>query len=478
MYSLLPAFVSSLFLCYGLYIVGNRGWNRLTSSFFLVCLTSFFWQGIWAVLFQVQNPNLALILVKLGYSLILFLPTGLYHFLTEISGQTRERRYVYASYGIAACLSVVLWGSSLFVNGYYHYFFGYYPKAGLLHPLHVLQTALVVGRGLYITYRSQKQATGTCQKRLFWRLIAISVYLLAAVDYLCNYGFEFYPPGVIFITISWMIMALTGLKYDTVNPLALAGSIAHEMRTPLMSIHAQATGMIKHLPTLVEGYRLAVAHGLCHDSLRPSTVRLLSGLGESITKEVNRTNVTVDILLASIKTNQFDKKLFSHYSIQQCVQDSLENYSMHAHEKTKIQTEIQEDFQFYGSDALITLVFFNLLKNAFYAIRQAGKGTVHIRTESGHFINRLFFTDTSLGISPHVVQNIFDSFFTTKNTDGSGLGLAFCQRVMLAFGGQIKCQSVHHEYTTFILEFPMAKKDSTEHSLGLHVRPHEAKRAF
>jgi two-component system CAI-1 autoinducer sensor kinase/phosphatase CqsS len=214
MYSLLPALVASIFLGYGVFIVCTQGFSYIGTSFFILCITSAVWQGTWAVLFQVQNPHVALFLIKFGYLLILFLPTSLYHFLTEISYKYRERRYVYFSYGIAAALAIIMLGSNQFIDGYYHYFFGLYPKAGLLHPMHVLQTVIVVNRGLYITYRQQQRAKELRRITLRMCIGAVLIYFFAAVDYLCNYGIEFYPPGVIFIAVSLGIFTIAIVRYD------------------------------------------------------------------------------------------------------------------------------------------------------------------------------------------------------------------------------------------------------------------------
>ncbi|MES2771660.1 MAG: histidine kinase N-terminal 7TM domain-containing protein, partial [Pseudomonadota bacterium] len=146
MYSLLPSFVAVLFLAYGLYIFAENGLTRISTNFIVLCLTTFCWQITWAVLFQVHDPETALYLIKFGYLLILFLPTSLYGFLIEISEKPSERRYVYASYGFAALLGIVLFSSDSLIDGYYQYAFGYYPKAGTLHPIHILQTCLVVSR--------------------------------------------------------------------------------------------------------------------------------------------------------------------------------------------------------------------------------------------------------------------------------------------------------------------------------------------
>ena len=262
MYSLFPALVSALFLGYGLYVVAEKGFNRISSSFLVLCLTTFFWQATWAVLFQVSDPALADILVRFGYLLIAFLPTSLYHFLSEISGHPGERRYVLASYAVAAALGGLALGSNLFVAGHYDYFFGYYPKAGPLHPLHVVQTVVVVSRGLYITWRQQQVASADQRVRLRLCIASLFIYFFAAIDYLCNYGFEFYPPGVAFLVISLGIIVRAVVKYELMSPVAVAASVAHEMRTPLASIRLQAAAIEEYWPLLHQGYEQAVRHGL------------------------------------------------------------------------------------------------------------------------------------------------------------------------------------------------------------------------
>src|SRR5688572_28160272 len=276
MYSVLPAAVAALFLGYGLYVVAEKGFNSVSTSFFVLCITTFFWQATWAVLFQVQDPDLARSLIKFGYLLILFLPTSLYQFLAEISQRHTERRWVLASYAVAAILGVFDIGTDLFVDGFYSYDFGYYPKAGLLHPLHVLQTVIVVNRGLYITLRQQKVVPDDQRIRLRLCVVSLLIYFFAAVDYLCNYGIEFYPPGVIFVAISLGLIVLAVTRYSLMSPMAVIATAAHEMRTPLASIRMQADTLSELLPEILKGYQLARAHGLLGNSHESSADRLLA----------------------------------------------------------------------------------------------------------------------------------------------------------------------------------------------------------
>ena len=453
MYSVLPAFVAALFLGYGLYVVSEKGFNRVSTSFFVLCITTFFWQATWAVLFQVKDPELARALIKFGYLLILFLPTSLYQFLAEISQRYTEQRWVRASYAFAGVLGVFDIGSSLFVDGYYHYFFGYYPKAGLLHPLHVLQTVVVVNRGLYITWRQQRAVPDDQRTRLRLCVASVLIYFFAAVDYLCNYGVEFYPPGVIFVAISLGLIAVAVTRYNLLSPLFVAATVAHEMRTPLASIRMQADALARLLPEMARGWQLAREHGLLDGSHDPAVDQQLQALARGISQQVDRSNVLINMMLASSRMEHIDDSTFTRCSMAACVADAVASYPFRGKERHRVSVRVSGDFEFFGSDALMVYVLFNLIKNSLYAIQSVNKGQIDIAVAAGERVHRLTFTDTATGIPAGTVARIFDTFFTTKNTAGAGIGLAFCRRAVVSFGGRMHCESVEGSHTTFIMEF-------------------------
>jgi two-component system, CAI-1 autoinducer sensor kinase/phosphatase CqsS len=453
MYALLPALISGLFLAFGLWVLIAKGFNRVTMSFFLLCMTTFFWQGTWAVLFDTRDPDLALLLIRFGYLLIAFLPTTLYHFLVEISDRQREHRWVWLSYAIAAVFGLMAVGTDRFIDGFHTYFFGFYPKAGDLHPLHVLQTVIVVTRGLYICWRQESISTGAQQQRLKICIVSLLVYFFAAIDYLCNYGLPIYPPGIVFITISLALMTYAITKYDLFSPLTLAASVAHEMRTPLASIRMQTDVIAQHMPELRRGYQLAVDHGLvpAHKaSLAPSRIdRVL----RNIHHEVNRSNTVIDMMLASSRMEHIDKSNFEWHSMQDCVLEAVETYPFLPQERAQVSISHTGDFNFYGSRHLFVCVLFNLFKNSLYAMKAAGKGEISIHIDARDNAHRLVVSDTASGIPLDVLKRIFDPFYTTKDTAGTGLGLAFCRRVIQSFGGQLRCDSKLGDYTRFTMEF-------------------------
>ena len=81
-------------------------------------------------------------------------------------------------------------------------------------------------------------------------------------------------------------------------------------------------------------------------------------------------------------------------------------------------------------------VLFNLVLNAIEALQPQGGGTIDIATrrEGGHVL--LEVADTGPGIEPGLRDRLFEPFVTGK-PDGSGLGLALCQRLVERMDGEI-----------------------------------------
>lgn len=456
MYSLLPAAVSLLFLSYGMYVLHWRGTNRVSLTFFLLTLMTCCWQAAWAVLFQVKDHALAHTVAKLGYLVVLFLPVAFYHFIAELTGARHERRWVELSYASAAMLGVLLFAGDGVVAGVHHYYFGYYPQAGAQHPLHLLQTGLIAGRGLWLLYRRQQQAVSIEKTRLRYCLVSLLIYFFAAFDYLCNYGCAFYPPGVLFVAVSLGLIAQAMVRHKLLaDPVEVAATIAHEMRTPLATIRNQSRVLGRSLPELVAGYRLAIEHKLISPALQDPQLQYLDKLAQHIEKEISRSNFVVDMMLVSTRAGMLKRSEFANHSVKKCVEEALACYPFETAMRERVVLRAEQDFTFFGSDVLLVFVLYNLFRNALQAIKSAGGGELEIALSSDDGQRQLQVTDTGTGIPDDVLPHVFEPFYSTQhNGGGTGMGLAFCQRVLTAFGGAIECESQAGRYTRFSLSFP------------------------
>jgi signal transduction histidine kinase len=89
----------------------------------------------------------------------------------------------------------------------------------------------------------------------------------------------------------------------------------------------------------------------------------------------------------------------------------------------------------------------NVVRNAVEATRESGA----VRIETTPRVVRVI--DTGVGMDARQRERAFEDFFTTK-PEGSGLGLAFVRRVMLAHGGDVTLSSERGRGTTVELRLP------------------------
>jgi len=118
----------------------------------------------------------------------------------------------------------------------------------------------------------------------------------------------------------------------------------------------------------------------------------------------------------------------------------------------------------------IEQVLLNLFVNAWQAMPEGGN--LYIETEnlildelfvkpfslkSGKYV-KLSITDTGTGMDKSTCKNIFKPFFTTKNADGTGLGLATVNNILKKHESIIKVSSRHGEGTTFNIYIPASDR--------------------
>jgi two-component system cell cycle sensor histidine kinase/response regulator CckA len=104
-------------------------------------------------------------------------------------------------------------------------------------------------------------------------------------------------------------------------------------------------------------------------------------------------------------------------------------------------------------------VILNLLTNALDALEERKKKEVRIDVHPDGDGVRLSIADSGIGISPEIIGNIYDPFFTTKPVGrGTGLGLSLCRGIIHAHGGEITCESEPGTGTVFHVFVPATRR--------------------
>jgi len=239
----------------------------------------------------------------------------------------------------------------------------------------------------------------------------------------------------------------------------LAGNIAHELRTPLLSILAAAKGTGNYMPTLVNAYRKARQFDQDLTPIRDSHLSTLADTLTDIIQETNHSLTIIDMLLMNIRGMEIGAEAYSSLSMRDCINESLQRYPFRDDQKEMIEVTGSQDFHFRGVKLLMVHVYYNLIKNALYAIAcNGGTGKITISIRTGDKQNHVYFKDTGHGIDPSIMPYIFDNFYSARsnhNEGNIGIGLSFCKNVLAHFNASIECESEEGLYTEFILSFPV-----------------------
>lgn len=288
---------------------------------------------------------------------------------------------------------------------------------------------------------------------------------LAYLAFVLRTGQVGWPDTAIMVNVPIVLFAIvlvsfTKISRRIVQEEKLAGMatvlalVAHEMRTPLISVIASAKGLQRYVPPLIKVYRQFQDQVDADSVVPPSRLETTLSAIERIKHEVVYMNAILDLLLVNTTPKRDDIDTIGRIDIAQLVRDTLAAYPFERDEqKLLVSCSLEPSFTIEADGNLCRMVLVNLLKNALRAIARARKGSILIQTEIGVFGPCLIVRDTGSGIPSKYLPNIFNRFWSYPPTEGTGIGLAFCRETLARWDAEISCRSREGEYTEFILQF-------------------------
>ena len=101
----------------------------------------------------------------------------------------------------------------------------------------------------------------------------------------------------------------------------------------------------------------------------------------------------------------------------------------------------------------------NLVSNAIDACEESTGGKVEVSVQSTRGKTfKIHVSDSGIGMSPETQAKLFQVFFSTKGSKGTGLGLAVSYKIIKEHGGNISVDSEKGKGTKFTITLPKKRK--------------------
>ena len=210
-------------------------------------------------------------------------------------------------------------------------------------------------------------------------------------------------------------------------------NVSHELKTPLAIM--QNYGTMLQQPGLSEEKRIEYAKSVS------DACRRLAHLITNILK------------LNKLENQQIFPTIKEYDLSEQLAECLLQFENVWEKKNINIVTDIPDGVSIRTDEELLTLVWNNLLSNAFKFTEEGGSVGLTLSADEEYAVVKV--SDTGCGMNPEVGAHIFDKFYqgdTSHATQGNGLGLALVKRVMDIMLGEIGVESVCGQGSTFTVK--------------------------
>lgn len=216
----------------------------------------------------------------------------------------------------------------------------------------------------------------------------------------------------------------------------MAAGVAHEINNPLTSV-------------LINSHLIAESLGDKAD---------VEEYLKLIIDETTRCSGIVKGLLDFSRQSSFEKR---PVDVNRLIEETMVLLKSNILEsRVEVKEYLSDDLPTIMLDAnKIKQVFTNVVLNALESMPEGGTLAISSRawvTQEGRWA-QVVFEDTGCGIPEDMMPKIFDPFFSTKPTRGTGLGLSVSYGIVEQHEGKIDVQSNVGKGTTVTLVFPIGE---------------------
>jgi len=214
----------------------------------------------------------------------------------------------------------------------------------------------------------------------------------------------------------------------------LAGSIAHEIKNPLISIQ----GFAKRIE-------------------KTGDVDRIRRYASMIDQEAGR---LANVLVKLLDFSRMDEPRREECDLHDIVDDTVLFMEHHLTRFKNVTVEVRRSAEpvIVRVDRIhIQQALVNLINNAAQAMPKGGSVTISSGTDNG--LGYITVADEGSGIDKETLDRIFEPFFTTKpRGEGTGLGLSLSRRLLEANSGSLDVETTPGKGSTFRLLIPLISR--------------------
>ena len=216
----------------------------------------------------------------------------------------------------------------------------------------------------------------------------------------------------------------------------MTDNVAHDLRSPLARIRANAEMALSNATTLEE-YRASAADTL-----------------EECDRLMHMVNTTLDVAEAEAGVARLNMETVD---MSRVAEDACELFGPIAEDKgISLSTSIEPGCRVQGNLQLLQRMLANLLDNALKYSEHDGSVDVGVQTINGAVL--VSVRDHGMGISRQDIKRVFDRFFrcdASRSKSGCGLGLSLVRAVAIAHGGSVEVTSEQGSGSEFRVSLPV-----------------------
>jgi signal transduction histidine kinase len=229
----------------------------------------------------------------------------------------------------------------------------------------------------------------------------------------------------------------------------LAAGVAHEINNPIGIIAGHAEFALQQLDRQKAEDALAEAR---------RTLAIIS-------EESFRCKDIIARLLSLARPGEEDRRVVSLADVASDVVSLLGGLKQYAGRRLTHRADPDQNLTVIATEGELKQVVLNLAINALEAVSPE-TGQVKLEVTRRDNLVELAVIDNGRGMTPEVLEHIFEPFFTAKRgagPPGTGLGLSISHAIVEAFGGRITAHSDGPgRGSRFVVQLPAAPNGKTE----------------